>query len=105
MLEGGKECCKECWWNDGGCGGEDEWEGVCEAKKARDTLRLSWHETREREREAAQRTDKGSCSLPVVTLTMMWACGRGAVAVVSIVMEEEEERCRCVGVVCGMPLM
>jgi hypothetical protein len=59
----------------------------------------------EREREAAQRTDKGSCSLPVVTLTMMWACGRGAVAVVSIVMEEEEERCRCVGVVCGMPLM
>jgi hypothetical protein len=36
---------------------------------------------------------------------MMWACGRGAVAVVSIVMEEEEERCRCVGVVCGMPLM
>jgi len=32
----------------------------------------------EREAEAAQRTDKGSCSLPlVVTLTVMWAWGCG----------------------------
>jgi hypothetical protein len=80
-------------------------ERECAKRKRREILCGSRGTRREREREAAQRTDKGSCSLPVVTLTMVWACGRGAVAVVSIVMEEEEERCRCVGVVCGMPLM